>query len=101
LIIAINGKYYQKNQDFDLFLSQIRGEIGTHLSLQIDRKGKIYLFSLQRDKIQIPAIDSLQKEDKCYFLINNFDKGAAENFISHMQKYQNCSFHIFDLRGNP
>lgn len=101
LIIAINGKYYQKNQDFDLFLSQIRGEIGTHLSLQIERKGKVYLFSLQRDKIQIPAIDSLQKEDKCYFLINNFDKGAAESFISHMQKYQNCSFHIFDLRGNP
>lgn len=101
LIIAVNGKYYQKNQDFDLFLSDIRGEIWSQLSLQIDRQGKIYLYTLQRANVQIPTVDSLKKDNKCYFLINNFDKGSAQQLISQLQSHQNCDFHIFDLRGNP
>lgn len=101
LIIAVNGKHYQKDQDFNLFLSEIRGEIWSSLSLQIDRQGKVYLYTLTRANIQIPTVDSLQKDRKCYFIINNFDKGSADQLISQLKSRQNCDFHIFDLRGNP
>lgn len=99
-IVAIDGKIYQKDQPFDLFIAKMRGEAGSSLQLQIVRDTKVYLYSLQRSELQFPIITSQKLDDKCYLSIANFDKGSANAFISQMQKLSNCRLHIFDLRGN-
>lgn len=100
-IIAVNGKRYDHSQPFDLFIWEIRGDAASSVHLQIERNNKVFLYTIQRSQVQIPIITTKTANNKCYLAINNFDRGTAQEFNSHMQQFKNCKLYIFDLRGNP
>ena len=106
-IITIDGKNVAgvglKNDDV---MKMLRGEKGTRVDLQVQRRNSSQLldFTIIRDKIPIYSLDASYMIDKetGYIKLNRFSASTIEEFKTAMEdlKKQNIKNLILDLRGN-
>lgn len=106
-IITIDGKNVAgvglKNDDV---MKMLRGEKGTKVDLQVQRRTSSQLldFTIIRDKIPIYSLDTFYMIDKetGYIKLNRFSASTIEEFKTAMDglKKSNVKNLILDLRGN-
>ena len=88
--------------------AEIKGEVGTDVSLQIARQGKeAFDVTITRAQIELPSVDyDVQVEDGIkvgYIKLDEFSSHAAEQMkkaIEDLSKEQVSGF-VLDLRSNP
>ncbi|MCX6756311.1 MAG: S41 family peptidase [Candidatus Nomurabacteria bacterium] len=90
----------------DKAISLIRGEKGTTVTLTIFREGEKSTrdFSIVRDTIDIPTIDSKMRDDGIFVVsLYSFSENSAELFRKALLDFSktNSTKLIIDLRGNP
>jgi len=105
-ILSINGKSTQGMKVEDAS-ALIRGEIGTKVSLEIQREAQNLSLALTRARIELPTVRySLRQDSKSrigYIRLNEFSSHAADQMrkaIRDLAK-QNVDGYVLDLRGNP
>ncbi len=106
-ILSINGKPTSL-MSLDQASEEIRGEVGTQVSLKIARSGNTtFDLTLIRSQIELPSVNySLSKEGDTkigYIKLDEFSSHAAEQMeeaIEDLTK-QKVSGFVLDLRGNP
>ena len=88
--------------------NQIRGEVGSKVSLRIGRDGTSeFNLPLTRARIELQAVRySLRQEGKNrigYIRLNEFSSHAAEQMQRAIQDLsaQKVNAYVLDLRGNP
>lgn len=106
-ILTIDGKNVAgtglKNDDV---MKMLRGEKGTKVDLQIQRRSSKQLldFTIIRDKIPIYSLDASYMIDKetGYIKLNRFSATTVDEFKTAMEglKQNNIQNLILDLRGN-
>lgn len=101
VIVSINNQDAY-NWDADKTVSAIRGEVGTTLKLSVLRGDKTEEFTITRQTVTNPSVESKIENGIGILRLSRFDnetevlaKTAAENF-----KQQNVKGVILDLRGN-
>ncbi len=106
-IIRINGKPTAL-MSLEQARDEIKGELGTQVSLQLSRKDKgVFQVTLTRAQIEIASVDyTLKQEDKLrvgYIRLDEFSSHAAEQMRKAIQDLgeQKVSGYVLDLRGNP
>lgn len=88
--------------------AEIKGEIGTKVSLQVSKSGKpAFEVTLVRQQIELPSVNyNLHQEGQIkvgYIKLDEFSSHAAEQMqkaIADLSK-QKVSGFVLDLRGNP
>jgi carboxyl-terminal processing protease len=88
--------------------NEIKGEIGTKVSLEVSRAGKpAFDITLVRQQIELPSVNyTLHQEGQLkvgYIKLDEFSSHAAEQMqeaIADLSKQQVSGF-VLDLRGNP
>ncbi len=88
-------------------VSKIRGEKGTQVKLNIDRKGSIKDYSITRDQINIPSIELSYQDNAAVLKLNQFgeqtnnewDKAVTD--IEKKWKNKEIKGMVLDLRDNP
>ena len=88
--------------------AEIKGEVGTEVSLQVARQGKeTFDVTITRAQIELPSVDyNVQEEDGIkvgYIKLDEFSSHAAEQMkkaIEDLSKEQVSGF-VLDLRSNP
>lgn len=86
----------------------IKGEIGTELTLKVNRQGKgVFKLTLSRARIELPAVHYfLRKEGQMkvgYISLGEFNSHAAEQMKEAIEKLneQQVAGFVLDLRWNP
>ncbi len=97
--LALKG--LEKNQ----LSSQLKGVPNTHISIEIDRQGKVIPFQLQLGKININPVPFYQMIDAKtgYIVLTRFNLKASKEVKKAFKglKKKGMQKLIFDLRGNP
>jgi carboxyl-terminal processing protease len=106
-IVAIDGKS-TKGMTLDQASSLIRGEVGTSVTLRIERTGTApFNVKLKRAQIELPAIQSSIKQEGEYKIgyisLNEFSAHAPEQMEKAIKNFekQGVNGYVLDLRGNP
>lgn len=101
-IMSINGKL-TKNMDIEQASATIRGEIGTTVALDINRRGVPLTVKLTREDIQVPSVEAKMLDNQiAYMRVRFFGPETGEDFtelLSTLQE-QNSKALILDLRNN-
>lgn len=86
-------------------VKRIRGEIGTKVNLTIFREGfaQPKVFSIERNKIDIPTVETEIKDQVFIISLYNFSAQATNQFKTAFSEYLNSGKKnlLIDLRGNP
>ncbi len=101
------GTQFTSNLTIDDAIKLIRGEPGTAIELTVVREGlnepKVY--SITREKINIPTVDTERREGDRVFIIHlyNFSAQSPVLFARALQEYADSGYPrlILDLRNNP
>ena len=102
VIKKVDGIEYD-GDDFDTISNQIKGKEGTKVKLEIERKGEILTFEIERKKIDLYPIKYEMLENNIgYIKITSFDEGCAKEFktIYNELNKNNLSGLVIDLRNN-
>ncbi|MFZ3044137.1 MAG: S41 family peptidase [Minisyncoccia bacterium] len=103
-IIAIDGKTTE-GLSIDKAVSQIRGPIGTTVSITLVRDGKPLDIKIVRDTIQVPETDDgIDQPSGVYHIaLYEFTSNSATLFAQAFSRFQASGAQklIVDLRGNP
>jgi carboxyl-terminal processing protease len=104
-IIAINGTSTQ-DMGVDRAVKLIRGEVGTDVTLTIQRDGAQQPLEkvVKRERIQIPTIDATLRSDGIYVIkLHSFNATAPEKFQDALRDFVQSESDklVIDLRGNP
>ncbi len=106
-ILEIDGQTTQ-GMKVDAAASLIRGDIGTAITLKIERgSDEPFEVNLIRSTIELEAVNHSVKQDGKsrigYIQLKEFSSHAAEQMYSALQdlKQQNVEAFVLDLRGNP
>ncbi len=104
-IISVDDKDVTgKNFSSEKIKKIIRGEIGSKLTLGILRNSTLLKIPIQRNVIDIPAIDAAYMLDKKtgYIHLSKFSLHSYREFMQNMEKLQKEGLEnlVFDLRGN-
>jgi len=106
-ILSINGKPTSL-MSLEQASEEIRGEVGTDVSLKISRSGSsTFDVTLTRSQIELPSVNySISKEGQTkvgYIKLDEFSSHAAEQMQEAIEdlSQQNVSGFVLDLRGNP
>ena len=106
-ILRIDGKPTTL-MSFEQASQEIRGEVGTEVSLQILRQGEgVFDVTLTRVEMEVPSVSYTLKEEGQmqvgYIKLDEFSSHAAEQMkqaIEDLNEQQVSAF-VLDLRGNP
>ena len=82
----------------------MRGEPGTTVKVSVVREGSIKDFTVVRDVIDIPTVESEVLSDKIgYLRLNLFASNSDEALVEHLDKLKQEKIEglILDLRDNP
>ena len=81
----------------------IRGDVGTLVTLSINRNGASLTFSLTREKITPPSATLKMKGTIAYVQISSFTQHADEDLLPIIQQIaaNGATGIVLDLRGNP
>jgi carboxyl-terminal processing protease len=106
-IVAIDGKS-TKGMSLEEASAMIRGEVGTSVTLRIQRQGKEpFDVKLSRANIELPAVQSSLKQEGQlrvgYISLNEFSAHAPEQMERAIKSFnqQDVDGYVLDLRGNP
>ena len=102
IISKVNGVSYDASE-LSLMTTEIKGEEGTTVELEIIRNGKTINYSLVRSSIELYPIEGKVLEENIgYIELATFDEGCAERFKSAYEelKTKNLKSLIIDLRDN-
>jgi carboxyl-terminal processing protease len=106
-IVKINGKPTSL-MTLEQASTEIKGEIGTKVSLQISRHGRgVFDVALVRAQIELPAVTyNLKQEGKFkvgYIKLEEFSSHAAEQMKKAIEDLgkKKVSGYVVDLRNNP
>jgi carboxyl-terminal processing protease len=103
VIFKVNHKLASE-MDVDEAVAKMRGEPGTQVEISVLREGKIKDFTVMRDIIDIPTVESEVLPEKIgYLRLNLFASNSDEALIEHLGKLQQEKIEglILDLRDNP
>ena len=103
VIFKVNHKLASE-MDVDEAVAKMRGEPGTQVEISVLREGKIKDFTVMRDIIDIPTVESEVLPKKIgYLRLNLFASNSDEALIEHLGKLQQEKIEglILDLRDNP
>ena len=101
------GTKITSDMSIDEAIKIIRGEEGTSIDLTIVREGLSApkVFSVKREKISLPTIDTEKREDEKVFIISlyNFSAESPKAFKGALDEYLASGYTnlLIDLRGNP
>ncbi|NLO76157.1 MAG: S41 family peptidase [Clostridia bacterium] len=90
--------------DVDETVAKMRGEPGTTVKVSVVREGSIKDFTVVRDVIDIPTVESEVLSDKIgYLRLNLFASNSDEALVEHLDKLKQEKIEglILDLRDNP
>ena len=82
----------------------VKGEIGTQVTIVVERAGEHLTFNITRDVIYTYSVTSRMLENNVgYIAIADFDSGVDEEVASHLQSLldQGVKGFVFDVRNNP
>lgn len=106
-IVSINGKPTSL-MSLEQASEEIRGEVGTDVSLKIARSGNsTFDVTLTRSQIELPSVNySVSKEGQTnvgYIRLDEFSSHAAEQMQEAIEdlSQEDISGFVLDLRGNP
>ncbi|MEG3438220.1 carboxyl-terminal processing protease CtpB [Pannus brasiliensis CCIBt3594] len=106
-LVRINGKPAAL-MTIDRVMEEIKGEVGTNLSVQLYRREKgVFEVTLTRAQIEIPSVSyALKEEDRVkigYIKLDEFSSHAAEQMKQAIEELsqQQVQGYVLDLRGNP
>ncbi len=106
-ILSINGKPTSL-MSLDQASEEIRGEVGTQVSLKIARSGSSpFDVTLTRSQIELPSVNYSISQDGPtkvgYIKLDEFSSHAAEQMQEAIEdlNQQQISGFVLDLRGNP
>ena len=100
-IIAVDGVTYTGEQMTEA--SKIKGETGTTVKLQIQRKDETLDIELTRENIKVNPVEGEVLENNIgYIEFSSFDDGTAEEFKTKFEELQGKGIKslIIDLRNN-
>lgn len=106
IIAKIDGQTTE-NMGVDEAIKLIRGPKGSVVKLLVYREGgsaEGTTISITRDVINIPAVDSLMRDDGVFVItIYSFSAVSPDKFREALQQFIDSGSHrlIVDLRGNP
>ena len=90
--------------DVDETVAKMRGEPGTSVEVSVVREGNIKDFTVVRDVIDIPTVESEVLPNKIgYLRLNLFASNSDEALAEHLDKLKQKKIEglILDLRDNP
>lgn len=87
MLIAVNGKSFTQYSNLETFTQDLKGKVGTTVSVDIKRGNQTLNFVITREKIQIPLIHSKRQRTTCYFQIHAFDIGVKKKFEQEMKQH--------------
>ena len=103
IIISINGQNVVGKSN-EQVRNLLRGQSGSEILLQIDRRGKKKEFKFKRESIVLPNVQysGILTNSIGYIRLTEFTKNAAKNVLDSFYglKKQNITGLILDLRGN-
>ncbi len=105
-ISSINGKV-TKGMTVEDASNLIRGDVGTKVSLEIQRSDKTFMVSLTRARIELPTVRYSMKEEAGkrvgYIRLNEFSAHAADQMRKAIKDLtvQKADGFVLDLRSNP
>lgn len=102
IIKKVDEKEYTA-EDFEKISSDIKGEKGTKVKLEIQRGEEILTFDIERNKIDLYPIETKVLEKQIgYIDITSFDDGCSKEFKENYNKLkkENVKALIIDLRNN-
>lgn len=82
----------------------VKGEIGTVVTITVDRAGEELTFQITRDTIVVYSVTSALLENGVgYIAIADFNSNVEKEFASHMSSLtaQGAKAFVFDVRNNP
>lgn len=104
IIAEINGKPTD-DMNIDTAISLIRGDVGTKVDLALARVGATELkrFSIVRDIVKIPVLETSTKGDVFIISFYSFTEDSAELFTQALESFiaSGKTKLIIDLRNNP
>jgi carboxyl-terminal processing protease len=93
------------DQSIDSITSQIRGEVGTELTMTVLRKGVAGIFdlSLVRDIVEIPVLDTEIVDGAFIISLYNFNSGSEESFKQALKEFVKSptEYLIINVQNNP
>ncbi len=103
VIVAVEGQRISEI-GYDAASELIRGEVGTQLSVTVDRNGSELTVTVTRKLIKVQVAKGVMLEDNIGLItIKNFDDRCAEETIAAIEalREQGAKALIFDVRFNP
>lgn len=104
VILKIDGESTEQ-LSVDVAVKQIRGEIGTEVTLLLAHEGEEpRTVTITREEIQIPTIDYEKRDDGVFVIqLYNFSAISANLFRDALREFVRSDTQnlIIDLRGNP
>lgn len=102
IIKKVDGKEYTAG-DFEAIARDIKGEVGTTVSIEVQRGTETLTFEVERKDIDLYPIESEVVEGNIgYINIPSFDEGCAKEFKEHYNDLdkKDISSLIIDVRNN-
>lgn len=101
VVIGINGKSVS-GETVDDVVQKIRGEVGTTVKLVVERDGEPKEFSITREEIVAPDVESSVQDGVGIIKVARFDRDTAQRVRAAADdfKRQNVRGVVLDLRGN-
>lgn len=102
IIKKVDGVEYT-GEDFDKISNYIKGKEGTKVTLEIERKGEILTYKIERKSIDLYPIESEILDNNIgYIGITSFDSKCADEFkkVYNNLVKSNITGLIIDLRNN-
>jgi carboxyl-terminal processing protease len=103
-ILKINGTSTE-NMTTEKAVSLIRGEKGSAVTLTVSRKGldKLKDFTIIRDKIDLPIIETQTIRDTFVISLYSFTENSPQKFQEALQEFEKSKKKslVIDLRNNP
>ena len=80
----------------------LKGEVGSEVSLTIDRNGDVFARALVRENIEVPSVEYFMDGENGYVKIDVFTDSSARQFEEALLNLQNKGARalIFDVRNN-
>ena len=101
--ILYADEYAATDEDLDVFIQHIRGDVGTDVTLTILRDDEEMEFTVTRATVTTPTVEYQMLDNNMgYITISQFGTGTADEFKAAMDdlQAQGMTSVIFDLRNN-
>ncbi|MBR5537220.1 MAG: S41 family peptidase, partial [Clostridia bacterium] len=102
-VLAVDGVDVSTLEDPDELVTLVKGDIGTAVTITVDRAGEELILQITRDTVPIYSVTSSLLGNKVgYIAIDNFNSNVEKEFASHLSSLtaQGAKAFIFDVRNN-